>query len=626
MRGLPLIVVSALLSACSLADPDPNLTKFSSCQDLDVYMTEMALKEGRWGWSTNLSDISFGSVEYELSSERAATTFSETNLQEVGVDEADLVKTDGTFLYSVAGGHVLISQLWPVEEAREVSRLRVDGVIDGLYLIDDKLVVLSTTGFWEPEAPRSGQPHIRSEQSTLVTLIDVSDRSSPVVTRETYTSGALASSRRIGDRLFVVTYTDIRVEGRSARTWRDAKQSIEAADSIAWLPRRVDHQLRGTGEWETVDESSCGCTDVLASRAEGGTFITNVVSLDLSDPSAAFAGEAVVGRADTVYASPSSLYVAYTETAQGAFATFDGALDTVIHKFRIGEDEAKPRYDASAKIVGVLPDQFALSERDGVLRVATTDTQSWSSNVYTLEAVDGALRRLDVLRGLAPGEQLFSARFVGEIGYLVTYVVERNGVSIPSIPFGDPLFTIDLSDPTHIEAVGELQLNGWSDYIHPVDEDHLLTVGMDDGDGGWQVSVSLFDVSDLANPVLQSRVLPGSFSSESLQEHHAFNWYPTLNTLAIPGVDSGGKSGLDLIEWTADGELDTLGKLLQGPELGEASPWCQPVRRSVFLEDQVWAVSSAGLTAAVADAPGAQIAAVPFAALDEPCDRVFGGF
>lgn len=620
MRAL--IPVLAMTAGCSLADPDPQLTRFSSCAELDTYMTRMALDEARWEWAVGFDDVLQGSVamggleDYSLANKASdsAGSFSETNLQEAGVDEADLAKTDGTWLYSVAGDQLMISRIWPVEAAREAARVPIDGVIEGLYLIDDHVVVLSTVWAWEGPRPRSGAGHVRSDDSTLVTVIDVTDRGEPEVIRETYTSGVLEASRRIGDRLFVVTYTDVQVGGGASRTWRDAKDAIEVADAVTWLPRRVDHLLRSDGGWSTDDASSCGCTDVFASSAEGGTFVTNVLSLDLSSPRSAFVGEAVVGRADTVYASPRALYVAYTETAEGAFATFDGALDTVIHRFDIDGQRQRPRYDATAKIVGVLPDQFALSEQDGVLRVATTDTQSWSSNVYTLESVDGDFRRLDVLRGLAPGEQLFSSRFVGNIGYLVTYVVDEDGLSLPDIPLGDPLFTLDLSDPGDIVPVGELVLDGWSDYIHPLDDDHLLTVGMDDDGDDWQVSISLFDVSDLANPVLADRAFPGSVSSEAQEEHHAFNWYAPLQTLALPGVDRSGRSSLDLIEATPEG-LSVIGKL--HPRSPDDA--CHPVRRSVFLEDQVWAVSSGGLTASYADAPGVVIADVRFPGI-EGCD------
>lgn len=608
----------AFLVACSAVDPDPRLEKFAGCDDLNGYMQDMALQEARWRWATEFQVPSM-SIEYAFAAGTSpqAADFSQTNLQEQGVDEADLVKTDGTWLYSVAGPSVAITKVWPMEAAGDPVQVPIDGIIFGLYLVDDTVITLSTV-FAGTAQPRDGVAAERTEDSTLVTVIDVTDRAAPVVIRETYTSGILEDTRRIGDRLYVVTYTDVDVQATApVENWPDAKRLISAAVPADWLPRKVDHRLtaRGTPDegWTATDESSCGCDQVYASKATGGTFVTNVLSLDLADLASSFVGEAVVGRADTVYASPSSLYVAYTETAEGAFATFDGALDTVIHKFTIGEAVAAASYDATAKIVGTLPDQFALSEHDGVLRVATTDTQSWSTNVYTLQDVDGEFTRLDVLRGLAPGENLFAARFVGDVGYLVTYVVSEDGWAFPSIEGGDPLFTIDLADPTHVQPIGELQLDGWSDYIHPIDEGRLLTVGMDDGEDGWQVAVSVFDVSDLAAPALVDRLLPGSFQSEARLDHHAFNWYEPQRTLALPGMDQDGVTALDLVKVGEDGHLTAGGKLYQAPELLADDPRCAPVRRSVFLEDEVWAVSSAGLTGASLADPETPTAWVAFA-------------
>jgi len=150
-----------------------------------------------------------------------------------------------------------------------------------------------------------------------------------------------------------------------------------------------------------------------------------------------------------------------------------------------------------------------MSEQDGYLRMATTDFGWWGwggtgteegNNVFVLEDDAGALNQVGELRGVAPGEQIYAARFMGDVGYLVTFLQT------------DPLFTLDLSDPSAPTVVGELEVNGYSSYLHPAGADHLLAVGMDADDSGSVLGfqVSLFDISDLSAPTLAFSLSSGA--------------------------------------------------------------------------------------------------------------------
>ncbi|MDP6932750.1 MAG: beta-propeller domain-containing protein, partial [Myxococcota bacterium] len=589
---LSMVALASLTTGCRAIDPDPELQPFTGCDEMSEYMAGMALDEARYSWALGFDmNVGFAQNEMALSggdSSGGAGSYSTTNLQEAGVDEADLVKTDGTYLYSIAGTHLLISKGWPVEEAEEVARIEIDGKPDGLYLDEDLVVVVSLIEPWYgmSAAPRSGTDPERNESSTLVTLVDVGDASDPVVLRETYTSGSYETSRRIDDQLYVVTYQDLDITA-DADNLREARKTIRKAEASNWLPWRQDHVLvdADADAWDVQEGRACGCTEVYASPREGGTYLTNVLALDLSDPLSEFQGEAVVGRADTVYASPNAFYVAYSEWEEGPFATIDPTLDTVIHKFDISEAADHPAYLASAKIDGVLSDEFALSEQNDVLRVATSNPSSIDSAVFTLLEEDGEFQHLDRQGNIAPGEEIYAARFVGDLGYLVTY----------EVMLGDPLFTLDLSDPDNIVVAGELAVTGWSDYIQPMDEDHLLTVGMDEGDDGWRLAVSLFDVSDMEEPVLADRELVDAYGSEAQSEHHAFNYFADTQTLTIPSWTTEYDSVLEVLEATPEG-LDWVGSVPQDTVLeDQEDTWCAPVRRSVIMEEMVWAVSAAGL-------------------------------
>ena len=641
---LPLASALALLgSGCAALDPDPTLRQFESCDEMESYMQDMALKEARWWWSFDFS-IGFGQSDFALATDDlglesggGASSYSSTNLQEQGVDEDDLVKTDGSNLFSIAGRHLVISKAWPVEEAAQLSAVEIDGQPEGLYLLEDAQLVAVVSQHlayqryvYDDEggseavgpSPLSGEEPSRQADYTQITLVDISDLSAPVVVRESYLTGAFKESRRIGDELYLVTYEDIDVTAEAGNL-REARKAVRKATLESWLPLRFDNKRQSDSSWQVSESRACACTDVWYADRLGGTYITHVASLDLLDPSSDFVGTAVAGAADVVYVSPNALYVGYSEYADGGpFPSNDSELDTVLHKFDISQGQASPTYAATGILEGTLSDQFALSERDGILRVATTrkpetwDTSTWSSSVYTLAEDQAAgFDILDSADGLAPGEEIFAARFVGRMGYLVTY----------EVLLGDPLFTLDLTDPEDIRVAGELPVTGWSDYIHPMDEDHLLTIGMDEqADGGWGLAVSIFDVTDLDEPFLQDREVIEAWGSEAQSEHHAFNYFPEQNVLAVPSsaYDSGtdaSNSVLEVFDASVEGGLNHSGRIVQEEVIAQVDdPWCATIRRSVIMEDKIWAVGQAGLTASSVGQPGTELNAVVFEGVD-PC-------
>ncbi|NOY25910.1 MAG: hypothetical protein GXP62_08570 [Oligoflexia bacterium] len=597
------------LSACAPVDPDIDLRPFADCDEMTRYMARMARKEVLYDyrWMPELSFLfGAGKGDMALSSGSGASSYSTTNIQEAGVDEADLVKTDGTWLYSLSGTHLVVSRAWPVESLEMVATVALDGDPTGIYLYGDLVVAESTV--WGTGAPRSGVRPTHggdSDPRTLITVVDVSDPTAPVVLREVYASGQFVESRRIDGRLFVVTYQDLSVTV-NARNAREARRAVRRATQDDWLPWLVDNRLSGDA-WDSEERTTCDCTDVWASDREGGTWVVSVLSMDLDDPSSQLEGSAVVGQAETVYASAGSLYVASSEYVEGPFPSIDSTVQTIIHKFDISASQAHPSYAASAKVLGVLDDRFGLSEYAGVLRVATTEQVGESSAVITtLAEHDGQFELLDSLDGIGAGESIYATRFTGEVGYVVTYQQV------------DPLFSIDLSDPTNIAVGGSLEMQGWSDYLHPMDDTHLLSVGMG---GDWRLQVSLFDVADILQPRLVDQQSLDAYGSESQYEPHAFNYFADQDALALPAWSRDDLPGLEVLVARPDG-LSYTGRIDQEELLASfpGAESCAPVRRSVILEDQTVAVSNAGLTVAPLDDPQATVAVAPFTGLD-PCER-----
>lgn len=635
MRTIFPLLFASLAIGCKAKDPDPQLTAFESCDDMERYVRRMARLEASYEFAWE--GFGFFGGDYALNSadkggamdtgfaaptdEEGASEYSTTNLQEADVDEDDLVKTDGTWIYALSGNYLTISKAYPTEEAAFVSKIAIDGEARGIYLVDDLVIAISQVDGWaSAPSPRSGETVGREADAyTLATVVDVADREAPSVVRETYATGAFEATRRIDDTLYVVTYESMHIIDE-AESLSDARAMIRDADAKKFLPWRMDNVFRSAA-WEVSKGSACDCTDVYASEDETGTTITNVLSLDLSDPLSEFQGEAVLGRADTVYASTEAIYVGYSEWTdeEGVFVSVDSQLDSVVHKFDISEGAAKPAYLSTAKVPGEMYSQWALSERDGVLRIATTEvTDDWqsSASIRTLEMTGEGATELDALTGLAPEESIFAVRFVGDIGYIVTYVQQ----------WGDPLFTIDLSDPADIRLAGELAVTGFSNYLHPMDDGHLLAVGMDESAEGWQLAVSVFDVTDLSAPALATRLLLEASDSEAQSDHHAFNYFASKEVLAIPSTTWEGESVLEVIHATTD-TLESIGRVSQAGVIDATGldAWCVPVRRSVVMDDDIWAVSEAGLSAAAILDPETIKASVPFVGTDPCSDEYYEG-
>ena len=313
-------------------------------------------------------------------------------------------------------------------------------------------------------------------------------------------------------------------------------------------------------------------------------------------------------------------------------------MSTHIHKFHLNDGE-QPEYVSSGSVSGWIYDQFAMSEYDGYLRVATTDFNDWwfsdnedeeepGNNLFVLRDDNkGQLRQAGEVTGMAPGERIYATRMMGERAYMVTF--EQI----------DPLFTIDLSNPQAPEVVGELKIPGYSAYLHPIDEDHLLAVGVDGDDDGnlGGVAISVFDVSDFANPTLAHKYVIDSDGwswSEALYDHHAFTFH--RDVLSIPAYsydysdgDYSYFSGILSFSVDTDQGVAEIGRvnhrdLVQQSqclyslwygyeeEVCDDWGWYASVRRSVYIEDNLFSISNYGIKVNDLNNPADEIARTLF--------------
>ncbi len=565
--------------------------------------------------------------------------YSETNTQVEGVDEADLVKTDGERLFGLFGNDFVALDSWPARDTAETGRVQVAGSPHSFYLKGDKAVVLSWVSFYDflsPEDRADYESGLRDwdyrlwQGGTLITEIDLSG-TAPVISSENMVGGYLLDSRRIEDKIYLAQNDYIWIDGLSYwpenLTYESPREQIDAefdrihTNNLAvidalplewWLPRRYElHD--GTVDLDDPGIPLTTCTNVLVPNVYAGQSLVSVVTYDLVTDR--FDASTVSGDWGTVYASKDALYV--SSTNWGWYSWWEEQserppITTQIHQFTLGADGVA-RYTASGNVLGYTWDQFAFDEHEGHLRVATTDGFGWWNNgetqtesrVTVLARQGSRLVQTGVVDGLGLGEQIQSVRFMGDLGYVVTFLQV------------DPLYVIDLRDPTQPKVAGELKIPGFSSYIHPIDDGHLLTIGRDATEEG-QVQGMKLEIFDVTNPAAPrsviTKVLGDSWStwSEAQWDHKAFTYFGARGLLGIPvsGWDNSEdgygryqselfvfKIGLDSIEQIGavshSGLLEDLGVntgCRQWYGWGDAY-----VRRAVFIEDYVYSISNLGV-------------------------------
>jgi inhibitor of cysteine peptidase len=494
------------------------ITKFDSYDELQEFVnTNVGDKQPSWRSSGGNAILAPGGEEsFAPSPPMAADSatgysgmdYSATNIQVAAVDEADVVKTDGEYVYLVSGNKTIIVQAYPAEEAQIVSEIELHGTIIGIFINGDRLVLFEQeTPYYlyydyydeVPAVKESYAPYV--SPSISVGVYDVSDRANPQLAREVSSDGQYVSSRMIGDYAYVVLNEPV----------------YEENDEVK-LPR-----VSSAG-----NETEIPATDIYYSDVSDSYYMyTTIIAVNTQNDAQEPAYETILlGASSTLYVSPNNIYLTFPVWGSDVLGreVWDSPR-TSIHRIHIEGDAIE--YVASGEVPGMVLDQFSMDEYDGHFRVATTTWGETTANhVYIL---DMDLNIVGSVEDLAPGETIYSARFMGERGYLVTFKQV------------DPLFVIDLSDPSNPRELGYLKVTGYSDYLHPYDETHIIGIGKETTDAGefaWYqgVKISLFDVSDVSNPQEIDKLEIGDRGSDSpvLWDHKAFLFDRARNLLVMP--------------------------------------------------------------------------------------------
>lgn len=665
----------------------PNLETYSDCTDLEQALKASIEEEARtsllqaveeqyyWGGGMWLEDgMEMSSDDAGASSPPKSSTrtegvdFSGTNNQEQGVDEADFVKTNGFNIFFVDSGVLHIMDVPEFGQIEHASTTSIQGSPVAMMLNENNLVVVSTVSSWNVEENDPLQDAMgwsgdwngwRTSTLTKFTVYDVSNSSTPEISRELYIEGYYLTAREVAGTVRAVTHTWMNIP--ELRTWlsypenyydsdyteeerrnmreiaaeeaiehnRKVMSKITLEDILPQVHERIDSDII------THHMSGDDCSDFAAPEDALNRGYTSIFTIDLISQELEFEADHIVGNWPQVYSSQDTLIITESAWDLWWFWGHDDLMEsTNIHTFNISEP-GETVYAGSGRVDGTILNQFSISEYEGVIRVATTTGQWgrwWMANPspmenhvitmsHALDATTGETSLLEMGRvdGIAYNETIWSARFVEDRAYIVTF---ENM---------DPLWTIDLSNPTSPQIMGELEVPGVSTYIHPLSDDALLTIGLGPADEetglglDWgHTRLSLFDVSNFSDPQLTQTLSLSPVSdasdgwtwawSEATWEHKAFQYWAPKGMLAVPmntyrydyHYDDEGRyhydytwiSKLMIVNVTED-SLEIHGEVDHSPfyETEDNYWWSSyNIRRSIFMGDYIYAISHAGVT------------------------------
>lgn len=553
---------------------------------------------------------------------------SETNTQVEDVDEADIVKIEegGKRIFLIHGSEFKIMDAWPASELSQAGAAQVPGSPYELFVHEGKATVFSSVSPADLPGEKGdnakGVCGYGRNNYTQISIFDVSG-DTPVLSREMIFEGDYVSSRRHDGVVRAIVrggfngrdafYPDIdyydsfgreKSEERIAADlddWREEVASdIRTTTLSDWLPNRFE---KVDGTWTPIAAQCDGYYIPEPGSVESG--VTQVVSLE-PEKSTAPHVTAILGGSDIVYANDAALYVSHADYRWDRWSTGSGSR-SLMHKFAI--TGAQSSYRASGFVPGIPLNQFSIDERNDVLRVATTAQGSGvpKNQVYTMKTEAGELKVLDRSELLGEeGETIFGVRFIEERAYVVTFLQT------------DPLYALDLSDPADIQVLGELHIPGFSSYIHPLGDHHLLTIGQDADDNGSQngVALQIFDVTDATSPKQTAKFTFGGFSwSEAGYNHKAFTYVKDYfdgedDLLLFPLVTYNPeyKSGLEVLRVSEAEGFTHLGTIdhaaLINRDCAEFTQYGYPcyyyygeeMRRGLQIDDFVYAFSQGGVT------------------------------
>jgi inhibitor of cysteine peptidase len=602
-----------------------------------------------------------------------ADEYSETNIQVEGVDEPDIVKNDGKYIYTVVGNKVVIVDAFPAEQMEVLSEIELEDNIKNIFLNGNKLVIFSE----HYDYVDSGIPCLAesffgrcggySKQNTIVSIYDVSDRENPELGEEVRTEGSYIDARMIEDYVYVISSKWIQLNWFEMPRYEvDGVQRAIAASTINYIDSsdenyvfnfisaidldngKVDSEVYLMGASNTIFVSQDNIYLTYQKRISQKYYLERYVEeviMDVLPLEERAKVEKIMGSEKEHYEKSREVQRIFEDYAvslgakEGAkvMKEFENEFEdytimiqketekTVIHKIEIDEEDID--YKAKGEVPGSVLNQFSMDEHGGFFRIATTTghvSRSGGGSLNHLYILDNNLEIVGKVEDLAKGERIYSARFMGDRAYMVTFKKV------------DPLFVIDVSNPRDPEVLGYLKITGYSNYLHPYDENHIIGIGKEtieaqEGDFAWYqgVKISLFNVEDVNNPKEVAKIEIGDRGTDSyaLYDHKAFLFDREKGILVIPialsEIDESGYDGeipdnaWGETVWQGayvlninENEISVRGKVTHygSSDEEEFGRWYygggKAIQRSLYMDDVLYTISQSKIKANDLDSIG----------------------
>ena len=467
-------------------------------------------------WSIGIDSV--GSTENSSSSSNTKD-YSTTNIQVENVDEADIVKTDGDYIYSISEDNVIITDVKDPKQPKVVATIQSedDDIPEDIILYKDKLVVISAKG------NQTQRYYYNNRMNTVVKIYNITSREKPVLTKSYEMYEPYYTSRCIDNVLYVISSGNLRKEDDEIVVGynEDNMEKELSVDKIKYLK-----------DVKTTKQTLISTVDLNNETAD--------IKLDsyLMNISNAYVSENAIYLLNQKYNNDSKIPIRLLFGFKGVFGLEDyyemyaeSGYYTEIYKFDIKEDV---EYKAKTKVKGKTINQYSLDEKDNHLRIALYDNDGSRVAIF-----DEDLKQIGISDNVAKGEKMYSSRFIGDKVYFVTYKTI------------DPLFVMDLSNEAKPKVLGKLKIPGYSTYLHPYDENHIIGIGMETKEiinrnsNGKVISttakvvgmkMALFDVSNVNSPVQISSVVIGDSRTTSaiLTNPKALLFSKEKSLIAIP--------------------------------------------------------------------------------------------
>jgi uncharacterized secreted protein with C-terminal beta-propeller domain len=473
--------------------------------------------------------------------------YSTTNVQVDGVDEADIVKTDGKYLYQVNNNRIVVAEIYPSDnmKIRKIIGLEEENISPmELYLDDKNLTVIGSSNGSIPVYKSHAKSTIPSrdgfnyqDETVKMLIYNITNKDNIKKAREIELEGSYLSSRKIGSKLYLVSNKHL--------SYYRIYDTAEVNDTPSYRDTAINE------DYINIDY---GKIEYFPESIEPNYMI--VAGVDFDNPAEGVNVSTYLGSGESIYASAQNLYAAVTRHNRIPQEIPDPIIndsavpkkaevkvidrETVIYRFAL--NGGKLDYTGKGQVPGSILNQFSMDESGGFFRIATTKGSLFGEGELTsknnMYVLDSDLEICGRLEDVAPGERIYSARFMGDRAYMVTFKKV------------DPLFVIDLKDPKNPTILGALKIPGYSDYLHPYDENHIIGFGKDtielsnensrskDGTTAYYqgMKIALFDVSDVNNPKEKFKEIIGDrgTDSELLNNHKALLFSKEKELMAFP--------------------------------------------------------------------------------------------